>query len=139
MTRTLLLVVGSLLVACGSAALGSASSVSDGGALERDAIAGPSGDGAGPPSPLAPDLATEQCSQNYVLDGLTYLYAEHAYPGKSMTDLARVTALGHTLPGMNQVDNWPAETRSVSVRDGYVAVSCGTTAVQVLDSVIFVF
>jgi hypothetical protein len=85
---------------------------------------------AGPTAPTPPDIAVETCtasySQNYT--NVSH-FAEHAYPGKTVTDLAMVRVVAHlvrpqdmwtgSVPMENQV---PA---TIVIRDGMVAVWCG--------------
>jgi hypothetical protein len=145
--RTLRLVAGSIvvyaIVACGSAAMGpslgeatqdaSAPRVVDAasmGAALADALANPVPEAAA--QSLSPIVATENCDKSWPAPGYTnvsYLYAEHAFPGYTAAQLSAVRALTvyasstsvPVPPGYTQYQNL------AFVRDGYAAIQCGST------------
>jgi hypothetical protein len=93
------------------------------------------------------DVAVERCSQAPT-GGLEY--AQHAYPGLTAPQLSQVRTLGHVaqtgvtnavvgLPGYPFVvaDGFVRETATVYVRDGMVAVLCGTPGAHWFDTVTF--
>lgn len=86
-----------------------------------------------------PDVATEQCNKTVMYKGGTWIYAEHAYPGKLKNDLAPVHAVAHLVnnavpmpPGYQDFATTPV------VRDGFAAVFCGTQGNASADTVTFV-
>jgi hypothetical protein len=131
--RTVGLLVGSsaiyILVACGSAiSERSPSPDSDSGAAADvdaivDAIANPVREASA--QPLPPITATEMCDKQTTAG----LYAEHAFPGYTATQLAAmetlVTTKVVTIPGYTQSQGF------AFVRDGYAAVSCDSAYTSV--------
>ena len=81
-----------------------------------------------------PDVATERCTNVYDA-GPGYLYAEHAYPGKTTTDLAALRVVVHYV--VPQV-GYSQSTSTALVRDGSAAVECGTAASPLIDTVTFI-
>lgn len=99
-----------------------------------DALTDPVKEAAAAP----PDIAVEQCDK-LTLSGPQLLYAEHAYPSKSIVQLAQVVAIGHmktlatqTIPGYND------GMLPVQLKPGYAAVSCGPPGPNGYDTVTFV-
>jgi hypothetical protein len=138
--HTLRLVAGSIvvyaIVACGSAAVGpSFGEVSPDASVPRVTDAASMGvalaDALVNPVPeasaqvAAPIVATEACNKTGPYGGsatITAVYAEHAFPGFTATQLAAVRVLITTstdvLPGYAQQQDL------AYVRDGYAAVYC---------------
>lgn len=76
--------------------------------------------------PLPPDVVVEQCDKMGLTVGTTtYFYAEHAYPGKSKADLARVGVVVH-LPGGSPAlgHGYEDVVGSPYVKDGFAAFTC---------------
>jgi hypothetical protein len=129
--RTLRLLISSLvvyiLIACGSAL--TQTTAGDGevdAASMLDALANPVPDAIA--GPLPPITATESCNKQAPgPSGVTYVYAEHAFPGYTAMQLASVvtistlTAAGQTIPGYGQ------SVGGALVRDGSAAQFCGVT------------
>jgi hypothetical protein len=152
--RTLRLVVGSIvvyaIVACGSAAMGpslgeatqdaSAPRVTDAasmGAALADALANPVPEAAA--QPLAPITATENCDKQAPYganSGSTALYAEHAFPGFTASQLAGLQVLA--TPTSVAIPGYTQQQDLAYVRDGYAAVFCGLTTTQTVTSVTFI-
>jgi hypothetical protein len=84
-------------------------------------------------------IDTESCTHSASFGGTTANYAEHAYPGKTVADLAGlvvrwhvVDGNGYTLPGYTHELGMPY------IKDGFAAAICGYTTVQYFDSVDFI-
>lgn len=90
---------------------------------------------------LPPDVATEPCNKRAHIgdSGIDYLYAEHAYPGKTKADLTALRQLGHltsayvVLPGYADIAGLGAY-----VRDGIAAVFCGSSQAPIYDTITFI-
>jgi hypothetical protein len=147
--RTLKLLVGSVVVyvvvACGSAVSGVHGQGDDGGTVDDatnggsdDALGGGSSSGlmdalANPvrdakAQALPPITATESCDKQVpsTNGAITYLFAEHAFPGKSVNDLAGVRTVLHyagTIP--NNPSGYNDAQGIASLRTGYATVLCG--------------
>jgi hypothetical protein len=132
----------------GTHGTGGADLGSDGSAQTLDASDQSMADALLSPVPEAaaatpPTVATESCSvQSQAVAGVSYLYAVHAFPGKTKTDLAALRVVGHIiesvplLPGYEDTANVP-----VYVKDGEAAVHCGTvdkTTDAFFDKVTFI-
>jgi hypothetical protein len=88
--------------------------------------------------PLPPIVATESCTQQApdAGTGVTYLYAEHAFPGYTAQQLAGLQILNNdaftSIPGYSQSQG------IAYIRDGYAAVICGSPTAQSITSVTFI-
>jgi hypothetical protein len=122
-----------VVVACGSAGERAAESWDAGTASDAhhegsasdavvDAILDAVTDPVGEAQALPPDITTENCSKT----SGNFVYAEHAYPGKTVVQLAQISAILHStqipLPGYSDGSG------GAYLRDGYAATICGTTA-----------
>jgi hypothetical protein len=87
---------------------------------------------------LPPDIATEACSVQVVVPPstaggmtMTYYYAVHNYPGKSITDLATVHVVLHVSAATSLATFPPGYENAAYgyalVKAGAVAVNCGMT------------
>lgn len=117
------------MAACASSDHGQTAGA-DGGSLTTSPV--PNASAA--PSPASVDVATEECSKPMTLSGQAWVYAEHAYAGASLEDLAAsVTAVaaGSGPPGYDR------STTFLYPKAGAVAVPCGPAGGQV-TSVTFV-
>ena len=104
------------------------SSADEGGASSGSVVDGMVGAVTNPvptataaPGDTGPTVAVEQCDKTYVQNGITYRYAEHAYAGASVSDLALVRAY------YGIANNIPGYTDAVTItflKTGSVAVSC---------------
>ena len=143
--KALELVAGSLvvcvLVACGQApARIGPDPEADAGALVSDAAATIPVDAAGPAeagvdgASRGPGGGTTYasnettCGQSYTAGSVTYWYAEQLYPGATADELSGVTGWYVHAPdaGGGIVPGYVRASTSVQVRDGAVAVNCGT-------------
>lgn len=87
----------------------------------------------------AAERATELCNKPVVFSGTNYRYAEHAYPGKTVSDLSRLVVIGHVVPANTFVPPGYTHYTSLAVlKDGSAAVVCGPEASPVYDNVEFV-
>jgi hypothetical protein len=86
-----------------------------------------------------PDIVTEPCNVTHAEAGPGFVWAVHAYPGKTVNELSAVRALAHipdmpsgtsgsSLPGYNY------HVAPVQLKDGSAAVYCGGS----YDSVTFI-
>ena len=129
------LLLAALAGACGSAAAG----LGERDAGPVDAWAQSSVDdawtaGTSEAAPPAPVTATEACTR---VSG-PYLYAEHAFPGRTAAQLAAGRAVGHlTISAMTLPNFYTRETTAILVRDGYAAASCGLASSPAFDAVDF--
>jgi hypothetical protein len=101
-----------------------------------DALLDPVLDPVGEAQAAPPDIATESCSRV----GGSYVYAEHAYPGKTVEDLAhlRVVMRYKTDAGVTQLPGYSRFVTLPWLKPGYAAVICGTTAAMYVDDVTFI-
>ena len=84
-------------------------------------------------------VANESCSHTYTSGSQTLSYAEHAYPGLTMHELASIQIVGHLSGQQSPPAGYSHALASASpfVRDGAVAVVCGDKAASRYDSVTF--
>lgn len=101
-----------------------------------DAIVNPVPDAIAAPGAI---VATESCSKTFVYQTTTYVFAEHAFVGKTKTDLTTLSVSVHftsanplTPPGYSD------QQSGAYVRDGYASVLCGAQTNPVIDSVTFI-
>lgn len=131
--KTSILHFGGACVVYLAVAACSAATSGDGG---HDEASAPSGARSGDVSPLDPvpraeaageETATEPCDKS----AGGWIYAEHAFPGRSAVELARVVPLASSpdayFPGYSQMVVLSAAfgVPALVVRDGSVAVLCG--------------
>jgi len=114
----------------GTASSSSGSSKGDGSGSLIDALTDPVGEAQ---AGLPPITATEMCGHTYAPSaGTTCFYAEHAFPGYTVAQLAFVVADAHmTATAMANGAGPTGYADSLVtpyVRDGYAAVFCGCTA-----------
>lgn len=83
-----------------------------------DGVKNPVGEAA-----AAPEIATEPCDKT---NG-SYVYAEHDFPGRSKTDLARVLVLIEGAPAP-PVPGYTSYLQSPYIKDGAVIAICGSSA-----------
>jgi hypothetical protein len=131
--NTIRLVVGSIvvyaIVACGSAATGpsfveravdaSSPNPFDAAGMVgavRDALANPVREASA--QALAPIVATETCNKTGQVGGVPVLYAEHAFPGKTATQLAGVQVLVAVDPASSNIPGYSQSQVLAYVRDG---------------------
>jgi hypothetical protein len=77
---------------------------------------------------LPPIVATESCTGQYTSGGSTFVYAEHAFPGQTATQLAAVETLIMVPSSASVPPGYTQEQDVAYVRDGYAAVLCGVTS-----------
>lgn len=116
----------------------SAVSSGDGGEPRSGAPASEPSEGASPLDPVpraeaaGEESATESCSKS--ANG--WIYAEHAFPGRSAVELARVVPLVTSpeeyFPGYSQLVLYSGAfgAPALVVREGSVAVLCGMEAAE---------
>ncbi len=77
--------------------------------------------------PAGADVAVEKCDKPGPMSGTSAtFYAEHAYPGKSVTDLARVTVVVHAAqPFPFAAGDYQDIVASPYVKSGAAAFPCG--------------
>jgi hypothetical protein len=144
------LVVYVVTAACGSSGGGETASTRDGGQATDgqgivDAIVNPVTEAAAadstPSAPVA-DVAEEPCNKRVVVDNLTLVYAEHAYPGRSIVDLGRVDVVYHFpvgvklgLPGFADL-----ASKNVFLKPELATAPCGqeATTANIATSVTFI-
>ena len=145
--KALKLVGGSVVVYLAVAACGSGArlvATNDASAPQDSSIVDAIVDAVTDPVPeaqagLPPIVAVEPCNKTFVISSTTWVYAEHAFPGKTKTDLASVQTLTHYLPGqMPAPPGYSEELGLPWARDGYSAQLCGTQPTPSVDSVTFI-
>jgi hypothetical protein len=99
-------------------------------------------DGYVPPGSVT-TFDEEFCTNSYAYTAgsttVIVLYAEHAYPGKSVQDLARVAAIAHLRTGIGYVPGYEHYVNAPPLaKDGYVAYPCGYQSDPTYDRVTFV-
>jgi hypothetical protein len=81
--------------------------------------------------PTPPASVDEPCSRTLMTGGYFYRYAEHAYPGKVMTELASVVAFGHQVdrawPALGAPDGYSFRAIPTLIGDATVAAICVAT------------
>lgn len=79
---------------------------------------------------LPPLTATETCNKTFQYMGTTtYAYAEHAFPGFTVEQLSAVRVLvtfGSDYPAAATIPGYRQSVTTPDVRDGFVALRCGT-------------
>lgn len=137
-----------IAAACGSSDnVGSAAK--DGGELDVVAAIDAIVDGVVDPvkdanaDPLPPDVATEQCDKQGTVGAATYLYAVHAYAGKTVQDLSAVRVVLHYSNGAAQAPtiggtNYDNAVTIPVLRDGSAAVFCGSAGSLIYDKATFI-
>lgn len=103
------------------------------------------------PAPAPVSTFTEPCDKSSVDAfpniAMGWNYAEHAFPGRTKIELARVVAIAHLVPGAGAIPTIAAAsqvgyedvTMPVYVRDGAVAVVCrNMSQPSTIDFVTFV-
>lgn len=113
------------------------SSGHDAGMLDAiaDALTDPVGEAeAGTP----PDVATEPCDKVGDIGGTMFVYAEHAYPGKTVADLAPIAIAAHFTAGAAFAGYEHSTVAGTYLAAGKVAVNCGPQSAPTFDSVTFV-
>ena len=85
-----------------------------------------------------PTVVTEKCTKQGELDGMPILYAEHAFPGRSLDELAGVHVYAHLLQSNRVVPGYEYSVSAPQLAEGKVAVFCGYANAPGLDSVTFV-
>jgi hypothetical protein len=89
--------------------------------------------GAGAQEPPV-STVDEPCDKQFTIEGWTYFYAEHTYPGASVEALARVVALAHQTdldwPAIGMPPGYSWRALPAILKEGAVAAVClaGTTA-----------
>lgn len=105
-----------------------------------DALVNPTPDANA--GPLPPTVNVEACTLVVPYGGSNFLYAEHAYPGKTAVELSAVRAIVTYPAGSPSTASWPPGYLTYSgtpyVKDGAVAVSCGVQGGAVAQSATFV-
>ncbi len=81
-----------------------------------------------------PELAE---GPEYMIGATQYAYAEHAYPGKKIVDLASVQVLLHNPTGFG-VPGYQTYVTPAVLKDGAAAVTCGAVGAVPYDKVTFV-
>lgn len=84
----------------------------------------------GPPAPTPPTVDSVTCS----VERGSYVYAEKAYPGRLMDDLARSVTAVVCYPSDIYGSGYTCGTAGFSVRDGSVAFMCGAKGSTVLPA-----
>lgn len=89
--------------------------------------------------PLPPEVSVETCNKTYTVGADTHVYAEHSYPGESITTLTSEVSV---VVGVSSV-NIPAgyshfQHPGAYVKEGAVAVTCGPQAGPAFSTVTFV-
>jgi len=86
-----------------------------------------------------PDIATEPCNFTLPDASTGFIWAVHAYPGKTVNELSAVRALAH-IPDMpssfsgSDLPGYDHHVAQVQLKDGSAAVYCGGN----YDSVTFI-
>lgn len=92
--------------------------------------------------PLPPDVATEPCNKSGAIGPTGAVYAVHTYSGKTVNDLSAVRIVTHAAPSSSKhtIEGATYEFGGgvPLLRDGAVAVFCGTTGASSYDSVTFI-
>ncbi len=86
----------------------------------------------------APDVAEEQCDKTIDFGGSPWLAAEHAYPGKSVGDLAMLRVQAHYTAAAGKPAGYEWVSWEVWATDGKALAACGPTTGTQVDSVRFV-
>jgi hypothetical protein len=90
-------------------------------------------------SAAPPDVAVEQCDKISNLTGSQVLYAEHAYPNKTVVQLAGVVGVAHMKSVATQtLPSYSDAVLPVQLRPGFAAVVCGPPGPNGYDTVTFV-
>lgn len=115
----------------GGSAAGGQLSGGSGGLLDSglDAFADAMGDAMVVPdadAAPAPTVVTAQCDKTFRGNGVSYdtFYAEAAFPGASVTDLAGATVV-MTYADAQQIPGYTSAVSIPQVRPGFAAVLCG--------------
>jgi hypothetical protein len=89
---------------------------------------------------LPPITATENCDKSTPYMTSTSTYAEHAFPGYTAQQLARVVALATYTAGSGDLASagYTQVAATPQVRDGYVALWCGLSTGASIQSVTFI-
>ena len=119
-----------VMAACGASDKGVAAVAGDGGfvaALDAmgDAISDPVRDARA--DPLPPDIATETCSANSPIvkyGGADSYIVEHAYPGKTVQELALVRVVGESPSLGGYTHRVGGHYGDVYIKNGSVGVPC---------------
>lgn len=107
----------------------------------EDAFPDPVRDAAAETVPAVTQVDDVPCAIVPTYDGaIQPLFATKAYPGASMSDLSRVSALGQLVPNPNALTpaGYSYQQTLAWVRDGSVTVWCGFSNGPSLSSVRFV-
>jgi hypothetical protein len=88
---------------------------------------------------LPPITAMERCDKMAAVgdSGTTVAYAEHAFPGYTVQQLARAVAIVTWSANFVFIPGYTQSVQTPFVRDGYVAIDCGSATSPEYSSVTF--
>jgi hypothetical protein len=88
------------------------------------------------------DVATEPCNKTGTVNGSSFVYAVHEYPGKTVQDLSALRVVSHFVSGPQRPTiagvAFEQQAGVPFLRDGFAAAFCGASGAPTYDSVTFI-